>query len=61
VRAASLICAVALLGPAPQEVGRPAGKDPFATVVRPFLERRCIECHGQGSKKGILRLDTLAP
>lgn len=29
----------------------------FATVVRPILDRHCVECHGEKKKKGLLRFD----
>ncbi|MBI2432364.1 MAG: c-type cytochrome [Candidatus Hydrogenedentes bacterium] len=30
----------------------------FATVIRPLLEARCVECHGAEKQEGHLRLDT---
>src|SRR5687767_13896450 len=32
----------------------------FATIVRPFVEKHCVSCHGEKKQKGDLRLDTLA-
>jgi len=39
----------------------PATADGHATRIRPFLEKHCIECHGEDSAKAGLRLDSLAP
>jgi hypothetical protein len=31
------------------------------THIRPFLEKHCVDCHGEDSPRAGLRLDTLAP
>jgi mono/diheme cytochrome c family protein len=33
----------------------------YATHIRPFLDKHCIDCHGTDSAKAGLRLDSLAP
>jgi hypothetical protein len=33
----------------------------YATHIRPFLDKHCIDCHGADSAKAGLRLDALAP
>jgi len=38
------------------EGAHPAG---FSRVVRPFIEKHCVSCHGPDEQKGRLRLDTL--
>ncbi len=35
----------------------PAGGEEFATEIKPFLERYCHDCHGDGSAKGDVSLD----
>ena len=44
------------------EPERPAAVSPtfFAERVRPLLERRCFECHGEDASEGGLRLDSHA-
>ena len=32
----------------------------FEKIVRPFVEKHCLECHGPDKQKGKLRLDTLS-
>lgn len=29
----------------------------FATIVRPLVDKHCVECHGEKKKKGLLRFD----
>lgn len=59
---ASCVCAViALLGlpvAALGDDGRPA--EQYDKLVRPFLVRHCLECHGVEKPKGDLRLDRLS-
>lgn len=32
----------------------------YADIVKPILEKTCVQCHGSGKQKGDLRLDNLA-
>ena len=38
-----------------------AAPDPFPSIIRPYLEEHCFECHDDTTQKGGLRLDNLAP
>ncbi len=60
-----LVCAVPGAGtsadpssPTPAKSGSDAD---YARHIRPFLEKHCVSCHGDGTAKAGLRLDLLAP
>jgi hypothetical protein len=59
------ICALAALAPdvalAQESKKRDVNPPGFSDKIRPFLETHCIDCHGPGSAKAGLRLDSLAP
>ena len=42
------------------KVPQSAKKVDFVRDIRPVLESRCYECHGQAKQRGGLRLDTAA-
>jgi mono/diheme cytochrome c family protein len=46
--------------PAKAPHGQAADPD-YARHIRPFLDKHCIDCHGEDSAKAGLRLDSLAP
>jgi len=53
-----LLLALAFGATAPGVDSAPAaGNVDFATQIRPILESRCYECHGETKQKGRLRLD----
>jgi hypothetical protein len=49
---ASTYLSTAAVPPAPDDEG-------FERIVRPFIGKYCVECHGPDEQKGKLRLDTL--
>jgi mono/diheme cytochrome c family protein len=64
-RVTTAFCA-AFAGAASLCAAGPGGPDsttagPFASVVHPYLEEHCFECHDDTTQKGGLRLDNLAP
>jgi mono/diheme cytochrome c family protein len=56
--AAPAIAAQPSVAPA-AELARHVASIDYATQVRPLLEAHCYECHGNGKKKGGVRLDDL--
>ncbi|MEA3196652.1 MAG: hypothetical protein QOF32_704, partial [Gammaproteobacteria bacterium] len=38
----------------------PSASAVYEKIIRPFLEKHCVDCHDQGMAKGDLRLDSLA-
>ena len=40
----------------PSDDGQPV----FHSIIKPFLDNNCVECHGSAKMKGGLRLDTIA-
>jgi mono/diheme cytochrome c family protein len=48
------------LSPAVAADTKPSASADYEKVIRPFLEKHCVDCHDQGMAKGDLRLDSLA-
>ena len=46
----------------PSDPGPPAANlDEFEAVIRPILQRTCVECHGEETQEGNIRIHTLNP
>jgi hypothetical protein len=47
--------------PPDQKPKSPAAVEVYTTHIRPFLQKHCIDCHGEDTAKAGLRLDAAAP
>src|SRR5690349_15362936 len=56
--ALALVCVLVTLAPPASASGEDAGS--FQDTVQPLVEAYCLDCHGPGTQKAGLRLDTLA-
>jgi hypothetical protein len=54
----ALVCVLVVVTLAPPASGEDAGS--FRDTVQPLVEAYCLDCHGPGTQKAGLRLDTLA-